>query len=427
MTKFEELINKHCPNGFKITPLWSVTIWDKKFNNVNKNKQDKTIKYNHILADELKQFQNENGTVKILTTSITNLFAKEDDVCDIMSEGEVVCIPWGGNPVVQYYNGKFITGDNRIATSIDKEILDNKYLYYWMQNNLEVIKSFYRGSGIKHPDMSKVLDLIIVVPPLEVQREIVRVLDSFTFLSAELSAELQARKKQYEYYRELLLTKKDANRLGKIIDMLSQPITDGPHITPVFVDGGIPFLSAEAIHDGKIDFEKKRGFITKDFDLECCKKYKPQKNDVFMVKSGSTTGKVGYVDTNEQFNIWSPIAAMRTNVENSSRFLFHLLQSNEIQKQVKEKSSHGSQPNLSMRILEQFEVVIPPLEIQNKIADVLDNFDAICNDLNIGLPAEIEARQKQYEYYRDMLLTFAETGDIMPQTDRQTDRQTSNN
>ena len=59
MTKFEELINKHCPNGFKITPLWSVTIWDKKFNNVNKNKQDKTIKYNHILADELKQFQNE--------------------------------------------------------------------------------------------------------------------------------------------------------------------------------------------------------------------------------------------------------------------------------------------------------------------------------------------------------------------------------
>ena len=88
---------------------------------------------------------------------------------------------------------------------------------------------------------------------------------------------------------------------------------------------------------------------------------------------------------------------------------------------VKSKASHGSQPNLGMRVLEQFEVPMPPLDVQIKIAEVLDNFDTICSDLNIGLPAEIEARQKQYEYYRDMLLTFAEKGEIIP--DRQTDKQ----
>ena len=79
-----------------------------------------------------------------------------------------------------------------------------------------------------------------------------------------------------------------------------------------------------------------------------------------------------------------------------------------------------------MRALEQFDVVIPPLDMQLRIADVLDNFDAICSDLNIGLPAEIEARQKQYEYYRDILLTFAESGSTIL-TDRQTDRQTEYN
>ena len=202
--------------------------------------------------------------------------------------------------------------------------------------------------------------------------------------------------------------------------MLKQPITDGPHTTPELMEDGIPFLSVEAVFDGKIHFEKRRGNITPEFDAECCKKYKPQKHDIFMVKSGSTTGKVGYVDTDERFNIWSPLAAMRVNSENSSRYLFHLLQSKMVQQQVVAKASHGSQPNLSMRALEQFDVVIPPLDIQLRLANVLDNFDAICTDLNIGLPAEIEARKKQYEFYRDQLLTFAAQGETIL-TDRQTD------
>ena len=151
-----------------------------------------------------------------------------------------------------------------------------------------------------------------------------------------------------------------------------------------------------------------RGYITEEFDLECCKKYKPQKHDVYMVKSGSTTGKVAYVDTDERFNIWSPLAAMRVNENNSSRYLYHLLQTKRIQEMVKAKVSHGSQPNLGMRELEKFEVTIPPLVEQLRIVEILDRFDKLCNDISEGLPAEIEARRKQYEYYRDKLLTFKE-------------------
>ena len=268
-------------------------------------------------------------------------------------------------------------------------------------------------SKVVHSSVPAIREIKVPVPPIEVQCEIVRILDNFTNLTAELAAELTARKTQYAYYRDNLLTTKPQWNHVKILDMLSQPITDGPHTTPQFVQNGVPFISVDSIWDGKIHFEKRRGYITEEFDEECCKKYKPQKNDVYMVKSGSTTGKVAFVDTDIRFNIWSPLAAMRVNEKNSARFLFYLLQTERVQKQVKAKSSHGSQPNLGMRELEQFEVDIPPLDVQNRIVNVLDNFEKICSDLNIGLPAEIEARQKQYEYYQDKLLTFAETGNTI--------------
>ena len=321
-------------------------------------------------------------------------------------------------------------GDGEVAVSGHSAIIHHnqnpKYLVYYFHTAAFFAQKSKLAHGTKVIEVTpdKLKDISIPLPPLEVQSEIVRILDNFTELTTELTAELTARKKQYEYYRDKLLAVKPNYQHGKIIDMLKQPITDGPHTTPELVEDGIPFLSVEAVFDGKIHFEKRRGNITPEFDAECCKKYKPQKHDVFMVKSGSTTGKVGYVDTDERFNIWSPLAALRVNSENSSRYLFHLLQSKMVQQQVAAKASHGSQPNLSMRALEQFDVTIPPLDVQKRIANVLDNFDAICTDLNIGLPAEIEARKKQYEFYRDQLLTFAAQDEIVL-TDRQTDRQTS--
>ena len=113
-------------------------------------------------------------------------------------------IPWGGNANVQYFKGKFLTSDNRLATSLDLKYLNNKYLYYIMLNRSDEIQSFYQGSGIKHPSMAKVLELKIPIPPLPIQQEIVRILDSFT----QLEAELEAGKKQYEFYREGLLSSK---------------------------------------------------------------------------------------------------------------------------------------------------------------------------------------------------------------------------
>lgn len=188
----------------------------------------------------------------------------------------------------------------------------------------------------------------------------------------------------------------------KLLDLLRQPITDGPHETPKLQDAGIPFVSVESIHDGIVDVSKCRGYISKEYSEICRKKYKPETDDVYMVKSASV-GRVAIVEENTNFDIWSPIAAMKPNSEIiNPRFLFYSLQTKAIQKEVVFQSSTGSQPNLSMRKLERFEIPLPPLCIQQEIVLILDSFTSLITNLE----TELAARQKQYEYYRNKLLTF---------------------
>ena len=162
----------------------------------------------------------------------------------------------------------------------------------------------------------------------------------------------------------------------KVLDLLIQPITDGPHETPKLVEKGVPFISVDAIVDNKIDFNRKRGNISEEYDELCCKKYKPQFQDVYLVKSGSTVGKVAIVETTDRFNIWSPLAAMRCGEKTYPYFLYDLLQTKDLQAQVADKASNGTQPNLSMRELEKFPVSVPSnLEEQKKIGDYFRSLD----------------------------------------------------
>ena len=129
--------------------------------------------------------------------------------------------------------------------------------------------------------------------------------------------------------------------------------------------------------DNKIDFTKMRGYISKEYDDICAKKYKPQINDVYLVKSGATIGKVAIVDTYDDFNIWSPLAAMRCGSITNPYFLYILLQTQDLQSQVFNKASHGTQPNLSMRQLEQFTCKVPKIEEQKLISRFLKQLDDV--------------------------------------------------
>ena len=108
MSKIEKLVKQHCPDGVEYKHLWEVTTWDKRFNAVENYKQPQVIKYKYFLASELKPLIVEGGTIKILTTNNSNLYTTEDLAEENYSEGEIIAIPWGGNPIVQYFNGKFL-------------------------------------------------------------------------------------------------------------------------------------------------------------------------------------------------------------------------------------------------------------------------------------------------------------------------------
>ena len=169
MGKLEKLINELCPDGIEVKKVWEVTIWDKNFNGVPKYKQKRVNKYSYLLAKDLFNLESEEGDIILLSTGEKSGKTTEKLASKWIHEGEIVAIPWGGTPRVKYVNGKFVTADNRIATSIDKNLLSTKFLYYWMDNNINIISRLYRGSGIKHPSMSDILDLENPLPAIPVQ------------------------------------------------------------------------------------------------------------------------------------------------------------------------------------------------------------------------------------------------------------------
>ena len=154
--------------------------------------------------------------------------------------------------------------------------------------------------------------------------------------------------------------------------IVSIPITDGPHETPNFPDEGIPFVSAEAVSTGVIDFSKIRGFISESDHFRYSQKYLPQFGDIYMVKSGATTGITAIVEVDREFNIWSPLAAIRCGKRAIPRFILNFMRSKNFQEAVTLNWSFGTQQNIGMGVIENLAVTLPPIPEQQTIAAFLD-------------------------------------------------------
>ena len=250
-------------------------------------------------------------------------------------------------------------------------------------------------SKVVHSSVPAIREIKVPVPPIEVQCEIVRILDNFTNLTAELTAELTARKKQYDFYRDRLLERKTTKVNFCTVENICE-ISRGKVISKDFIKenyGEYPVYSSQTENNGVL------GWIsTFDYDGEY----------LTWTTDGANAGTVFY--RKGRFNITNVCGLLKPkNSEINIRYLYFAL------KLVAKKyvvQGMGN-PKLMSNVMGKIKIPVPPLDVQNRIADVLDNFEKICSDLNIGLPAEIEARQKQYEYYRDKLLTFAETGNTI--------------
>lgn len=386
--------------------LWQVTIWDKKFNAVERDKQPRVVKYHYFLAKNLKSLAIENGNVKLLTTNLSNLWTSEELAGEKVSEGEVIAIPWGGNPVVQYYKGKFLTTDNRIATSADTDLLNNKFLYYYLLSQIDLISSFYRGSGIKHPNMNDVLHISIPIPPIHIQAEIVRILDTFTELTAELTAELKARQQQYAYYRDKLLTFEEGGVEWKTLGEIGHIVTGRtPKSSNKSAWGNdVDFVTPSDIKNGmrNITFPSRR--LSAEGAASMSKVLIPS-GSLLVTCIGADMGKT-VINANDCIPNQQINAITLTDDSVQVSYLFHVLTAMREALRRQGELGGGTMPLINKSDFSKIVVPIPSHEEQNRIATILDKFDALTKSITEGLPCEIELRQQQYEYYRDLLLNF---------------------
>ena len=188
--------------------------------------------------------------------------------------------------------------------------------------------------------------------------------------------------------------------------IVSTPVTDGPHETPDFPDEGIPFVSAEAVSSGSIDFNKIRGYISELDHIKYSQKYRPQMGDVYMVKSGATTGITAIVETDRDFNIWSPLAVIRCGRSSLPHFVLNFMRSRHFLEAITLNWSFGTQQNIGMGVIENLAVTVPPIEEQKAIAAYLNHQTTQLDTLTQEAQTAIALLQER----RTALISAAVTG-----------------
>lgn len=290
---------------------------------------------------------------------------------------------------IKYVDHFFVPGADGVKWIRAVDDVDIRYLFHSLSSLAIPSRGYNRHWNV-------VREMSIPVPPLEVQREIVRILDQFTTLEAELEteleAELEARRAQYEYYRNQLLSYDALASRGpvewvKLKDIVSMragssitskdiaTVADSSHVYPCYGANGI------------------RGYVSAVTNRD---------NASIIGRQGALSGNISFAEA--PFFATEHAVVVTPKVKLVLRWLYHTLIVAELSKYV----TKSAQPGLSVRRLEQVEVLFPSIEEQQRIADILDRFDALVNDISSGLPAEIAARRAQYEYYRDRLLSFPE-------------------
>lgn len=361
-----------------------------------------------------RQDESENGIYPFYVRSKNILKSDtfEFDEVAIVIPGE-----GGIGDIFHYVEGKYALHQRAYRIRITTNAVDTKFLYYFMSSSFKqyiLTKSVGATAISIRKPMLEGFKVPIPSPDnpeksLAIQSEIVRILDTFTALTAELTAELNMRKKQYNYYRDQLLSFKEGEvewkTLGEIGDF-----TYG-YAAKAMDSGDARFVRITDINkDGKLSKENPM-YVELNEENE---KYTLDKNDLLMARTGATFGKTMIFE--EDYPAVYAGFLIKLNLNKTiinAKYYWHFAQSDFFWEQANKLVSGGGQPQFNANALKQVRVPIPypshpqkSLDEQGRIVDILDKFDAIAASITEGLPREIELRQKQYEYYRDLLLSF---------------------
>ena len=296
---------------------------------------------------------------------------------------------------------------------VDKNSILSKFLKYVIESHIGKSELYKRTLVHAAPikiNLGEIGKIIIPIPPLEIQAEIVRILDTFTELTAELTAELTDRQKQYNYYRDRLLTVEKGEAEWKTLGDVCHYV-DYRGKTPTKTLEGIFLVTAKNIRPGYIDYEASQEFISEDDYASVMRRGLPRLGDV-LITTEAPCGFVAQVDRENIALAQRVIKYRSKNKRLSNSFLKHYLLGGHFQNKLLKTATGSTVKGIKGSKLHQLTIPIPSEAEQARIVAILDKFDTLTTSIREGLPREIALRQKQYEYYRDLLLTFPKSEEI---------------
>ena len=379
MNKIDELIQQLCPNGVVYMDLGDVVnILDNLRKPISKSNREKG-KYPYYGANGIQDY------VRGFIFDGTFLLMGED--------GSV--INNDNSPILNWATGKIWVNNHAHVLSERKNVALLRFIYYYL-STIDV-SLIVHGTPPKI-NQANLRSIIIPIPPLEIQEEIVRILDNFTKLEAELEAELEARNKQYEYYRNKLLSFEGKDVEWKSLGEICISITAGGDLPRKYTKNQkIPSIEFPyPIFANSTESKGLYGF-TDNYTIDSC-----------AVTIAARGAKVGFHLIREPY--FTPIVRLIVLIPNLSiiatKYLNFALDITPI------SGTKGSIPQLIVPAVKKIIIPVPTLSEQQRIVEILEKFDSLVNNISVGLPAEIEARRKQYEYYRGKLLSFKEINNV---------------
>jgi type I restriction enzyme S subunit len=387
VSQFDELVQRLCPDGVVFRPLGELLDYEQP---------GKYLVTSTAYSD--------NHPTPVLTAGQSFILGYTDEMDGIYPacpESAVVifddfttAFKWVDFPF------KAKSSAMKMLTPKSLELASLRYIYYAMQT------IHYAPQDHARQWIGTYSQFRIPVPPLEVQRKIVRILDQFTQLNSELEAELKARRRQHAFYWASLLTPRNGwstTSIGEVAEVF-----DGPHATPKKTQTGPWYLSISSLKNGRFDLTESAHLGEDEFP-KWTRRVAPRPGDT-MFSYETRIGQAAFWDRNEPAALGRRMGLLRPRKSViDPRFLSLVYLGPQFQALIRTKTVSGSTVDrIPIADMASWPLVIPPLDEQKRIVESLDKFDALVNDHSIGLPAELAARRKQFEYYRDKLLTFEE-------------------